>query len=60
LTESEFTLVTNNWRDFRPMLEEAALHAGAVILPNVPRDHQIRLFTLVLHAAVALSSPPIS
>jgi hypothetical protein len=50
--------VTNNWRDFRPMLEQAGLHAGAIILPNVPRAEQLRLFDLALRAALALSNPP--
>lgn len=58
LIEGDFTLVTNNWRDFRPMLEQAGLHAGAIILPNVPRDEQVRLFDLALRAAGELSSPP--
>lgn len=58
LIEGDFTLVTNNWRDFRPMLEHAGLHAGAIILPNVPRDEQVRLFDLALRAAVELSNPP--
>jgi predicted nuclease of predicted toxin-antitoxin system len=58
LLEGEFTLVTNNWRDFRPMLEHAGLHPGAIILPNAPRDDQIRLFDLALRAARILSDPP--
>jgi len=58
LIEGDFTLVTNNWRDFRPMLEQAGLHAGAIILPTVPRDEQVRLFDLALRAAVELSNPP--
>ena len=58
LIEGDFTLVTNNWRDFRPMLEQAGLHAGAIILPNVPRDEQVRLFDLALRAAAELSDPP--
>jgi len=58
LIEGDFTLVTNNWRDFRPMLEQSGLHAGAIILPNVPRYEQIRLFDLALRAALTLSNPP--
>jgi predicted nuclease of predicted toxin-antitoxin system len=58
LIEGDFTLVTNNWRDFRPMLEQAGLHAGAIILPNVPRDEQVRLLDLALRAAAELSDPP--
>jgi predicted nuclease of predicted toxin-antitoxin system len=58
LIAGDFTLVTNNWRDFRPMLEQAGLHAGAIILPNVPRDEQVRLFDLALRAAGELSNPP--
>jgi predicted nuclease of predicted toxin-antitoxin system len=54
LIEGDFTLVTNNWRDFRPMLEQARLHAGAIVLPNVPRDEQIRLLDLALRAALEL------
>jgi hypothetical protein len=39
-------------------LEQAGLLAGAIVLPNVPRDQQIRLLDLALRAAVALSNPP--
>lgn len=58
LIEDEFTLVTNNWRDFRPMLQRTGLHAGAIILPNVVREKQIRLLDLALRAALELSDPP--
>lgn len=40
------------------MLEQAGLHAGAIILPSVPRDEQVRLFDLALRAAFTLCDPP--
>jgi predicted nuclease of predicted toxin-antitoxin system len=48
LLREDLTLVTNNWDDFRPMLGRAAVHPGAVILPNVVRARQIELFSLAL------------
>lgn len=45
----DLTTVTNNWIDFRPMLEREEVHPGiVVILPNVRRERQIELFTAAL------------
>lgn len=58
MLEEDLTLVTGNWRDFRPMLERKEIHPGAISLPDVPRAQQIRLF----NAAVDLiedSEPPL-
>jgi Domain of unknown function (DUF5615) len=53
------TLVTNNWIDFRPMLERTEVHPGIiVILPNVRRERQIELFTAAL-AAIQEHDPPL-
>ncbi len=40
------------------MLQRAQLHAGAVILPNVPLGEQVRLFDLALRA-IRLLNPPL-
>ncbi len=45
----DLTIVTNNWIDFRPMLEREEVHPGiVVILPNVRRERQVELFTAAL------------
>lgn len=44
MLDEDLTLVTGNWRDFRPMLEREGIHPGAIALPDVPRADQIRLF----------------
>lgn len=44
----DLTLVTGNWKDFRPMLQRETVHPGAVSFPDVPRAEQIRLFTAAL------------
>lgn len=44
MMEEDLTLVTGNWRDFRPMLAREEIHPGAISLPDVPRGEQIRLF----------------
>ena len=57
--DEELTLVTNNWIDFRPMLERLDVHPGiVVILPNVRRERQIELFTAAL-AAIREHDPPL-
>jgi predicted nuclease of predicted toxin-antitoxin system len=46
----DLTIVTNNWKDFEPMLRREEVHPGAVVLPNVPRQAQIDAFELALRA----------
>jgi len=58
ILEEDLTLVTNNWKDFRPMLRREQVHPGAVVLPNVPLEEQVRLFRLELRA-IELSQPPL-
>ncbi|MBB4639054.1 hypothetical protein FHS01_005118 [Longimicrobium terrae] len=59
MLDENLTLVTNNWKDFRPMLVRAALHPGiVVILPTVRRDRQVELFTLAL-LTIRDSDPPL-
>jgi predicted nuclease of predicted toxin-antitoxin system len=50
LLDEDLTLVTNNDRDFKPMLARTGLHPGVVVLPNVRRTVQLRLFGLALEA----------
>lgn len=57
--DEDLTLVTNNWIDFRPMLERLEIHPGAVvILPNVRRERQMELFAAAL-AAIHEHDPPL-
>jgi len=58
MLEEALTLVTGNWKDFRPMLQREELHPGAVSLPDVPREEQIRLFETVLDHLES-AEPPI-
>ena len=53
LREESLTLVTNNWRDFEPMLRREEIHPGAIVLPNVPRAEQIAAFERALRAIQA-------
>lgn len=58
MMDESLTLVTGNWKDFRPMLQREGIHPGAISLPDVPRSEQIRLF----HAALDFiegSKPPL-
>ena len=48
MMDEGLTLVTGNWRDFRPMLQREELHPGAISLPDVPRAGQVRLFEAAL------------
>jgi predicted nuclease of predicted toxin-antitoxin system len=48
MLDEDLTLVTGNWKDFRPMLQRENIHPGAISLPDVPRAEQIRLFELAL------------
>jgi predicted nuclease of predicted toxin-antitoxin system len=54
----DLTIVTNNWKDFEPMLRREEVHPGAVVLPNVPRQAQIAGFELALRA-IAVANPPL-
>lgn len=57
--EHDLTLVTNNWRDFRPMLRRTEVHPGVVvIIPNVRRERQVELFTRVLDT-IRSADPPL-
>lgn len=57
LRDEGLTLVTNNWRDFEPLLRREEIHAGAVVLPNVPRAMQIEAFEQALRAIQAADPP---
>jgi predicted nuclease of predicted toxin-antitoxin system len=50
MLREDLTIVTNNWRDFEPMLRRQEIHPGAVVIPNVPRAQQIDAFGLALLA----------
>jgi len=55
----DLTFVTNNWKDFRPMVSRTAIHPGMiVILPNVRRERQMTLFAAAL-ATVTSANPPL-
>jgi hypothetical protein len=55
----DLTLVTNNWIDFKPMMERLELHPGAiVILPNVRRERQMELFGAA-PASIREHDPPL-
>lgn len=55
----DLTIVTNNWSDFRPMLQREEVHPGmVVILPNVRRERQVELFTAAL-LAIRDYDPPL-
>ena len=57
LREESLTLVTNNWQDFRPLLRREEIHAGAIVLPNVPRAEQIEALERALRAIQSLVPP---
>lgn len=45
----DLTFVTNNWKDFRPMIRRSEVHPGVVaILPNVRRERQMALFAAAI------------
>jgi predicted nuclease of predicted toxin-antitoxin system len=50
----DLTIVTNNWKDFEPMLRREEVHPGAIVLPHVPREGQIATFELALRAITAV------
>lgn len=57
LREESLTLVTNNWQDFGPMLRREEIHAGAIVIPNVPRADQIAALEQALRAIQAVAPP---
>jgi predicted nuclease of predicted toxin-antitoxin system len=57
MLEEDLTLVTGNWRDFRPMLQREEVHPGAIALPDVPRAAQIMLFEVALDYIQAATPP---
>lgn len=57
-SEGDFVLVTNNASDFRRLYAAQPLHAALVILiPNVRRDMQQRLFRGALDELARLGEP---
>lgn len=49
ILDEDLTFVTNNWKDFRPMISRAEVHPGVIaILPNVRRERQITLFAAAI------------
>lgn len=58
MMEEDLTLVTGNWKDFRPMLAREEIHPGAISLADVPRAAQIRLFEAALDY-IESAIPPI-
>jgi predicted nuclease of predicted toxin-antitoxin system len=57
IREESLTVVTNNWKDFEPMLRREGVHPGAVVIPNVPRAEQIASFERALGAIHAIDPP---
>ncbi len=57
MLEEDLTLVTGNWKDFRPMLRRESAHPGAISLPDVPRAEQVRLFERALDFIEAQRPP---
>jgi predicted nuclease of predicted toxin-antitoxin system len=56
--DNDLILVTNNASDFRQLYAAAPLHAGLVILlPNVGRDLQQRLFQAALDELATTGEP---
>ena len=59
ILDEDLTFVTNNWKDFRPMISRTELHPGVVaILPNVRRERQMVLFAAAL-AEITRPDPPL-
>ena len=57
-SDNDLILVTNNASDFRPLYAARPLHAGLVILlPNVGRDLQQRLFRAALDELATTGEP---
>jgi predicted nuclease of predicted toxin-antitoxin system len=58
ILDEDLTFVTNNWKDFRPMVSRAELHPGVIaILPNVRREWQKELFAAALREITAVDPP---
>jgi predicted nuclease of predicted toxin-antitoxin system len=57
MLDESLTLVTGNWKDFRPMLQREEVHPGAISLPDVPRAQQMRLFGAALDFIEAARPP---
>lgn len=57
ILDEDLTIVTNNWKDFEPMLRRDEVHPGAVVIPNVPRVGQIDAFELALLAIQTVDPP---
>lgn len=57
LREESLTLVTNNWQDFEPLLRREEIHAGAIVVPNVPRAEQIEALERALRAIQSVDPP---
>lgn len=59
ILDEDLTLVTNNWKDFRPMISRTELHPGVIaILPNVRRERQMALFAAAI-AEIWSADPPL-
>jgi predicted nuclease of predicted toxin-antitoxin system len=59
MLDQDLSLVTNNWKDFRPMVGRTELHPRIIaILPNVRRERQVVLFTAAL-AEIRSHDPPL-
>lgn len=59
ILDEDLTFVTNNWKDFRPMLSRTEVHPGVIaILPNVRRPRQMELFAAAL-AVLQGADPPL-
>ena len=57
-SDGDYVLVTNNASDFRRLYARQRLHAGLVIIiPNVNRTEQQRLFLGALNELAALGEP---
>jgi predicted nuclease of predicted toxin-antitoxin system len=59
ILDEDLTFVTNNWKDFRPMISRTELHPGVIaILPNVRRERQMVLFAAAL-IEITSADPPL-
>jgi predicted nuclease of predicted toxin-antitoxin system len=55
----DLTFVTNNWKDFRPMIARTPVHPGIIaLLPNVRRERQKTLLRAAL-AEITGADPPL-
>ncbi|HEX6039347.1 DUF5615 family PIN-like protein [Longimicrobium sp.] len=57
IRDEDLTIVTNNWKDFEPMLRREEIHPGAVVIPNVARAEQISAFETALRAIQSIDPP---